>query len=144
MATSKSVNSTEDKISNKNTQNEETTDLFGEDTFEGIYLFLSDIKIHDIQFIEFWIHLKCTTFPVLFILGIGSTIGDESHLVEHEIASPTEDVHLRESLVSSTHCWIDYDVNIKDIYNISGFCLSLNGLEYIYAVIIFKFYSHIP
>ena len=47
---------------------------------------------------------KYTTFPVLWVLGIGSTIGDESHLVEHEIASPTEDVHPRESLVSSTHC----------------------------------------
>jgi hypothetical protein len=34
--------------------------------------------------------------------GIESVIGDQSHLVEHEIASPTEDVHLRESLVSTT------------------------------------------
>lgn len=33
--------------------------------------------------------------------GIESVIGDQSHLVEHEIASPTEDVHLRESLVST-------------------------------------------
>jgi len=43
MATSKSVNSAEEKISNKSTQNDETTDLFGEDTFEGIYSFISDI-----------------------------------------------------------------------------------------------------
>lgn len=66
--TSKGVNSTAEKGSNNDTQDDENTDLFIEDTF------------------------------------IGSTIGDESHLVEHEIASPTEDVHLRESLVSSTHC----------------------------------------
>ena len=62
---------------------------------------------------------KYKTFPVLFFgLGIGSTIGDESHLVEHEIASPTEDVHLRESLVSSTHCWIDYEMLLLYIWKI--------------------------
>ena len=101
MATSKSVNSnTTEKVNNKSTQDKEEKDLFMDDPFEGIAR-IYNTKYNMLKIKTLLLHYLRLNKILFSCLGIESVIGDQSHLVEHEIASPTEDVHLRESLVST-------------------------------------------